>query len=113
MNYREFYGTGENFYVFLNSTSKGSNAMYLPGIVWVDQEVILINPRFIGTYKGSAVLELTNTMLPIRTIPEPRDVMDWKLDDNDYDKIVGREFNFNDGCGDGKHLLRSYRYRKT
>lgn len=107
--YREFYGEGRTFYVFLNSAIKGSSAFYMTGNVWVDQEVILIRPRYVGKYKDSHVLELTNVFLPIKSVPEIRDKLDYKIGDDDFGRMVCNPFLHLGSCGDDKHLLKSYR----
>jgi hypothetical protein len=103
------FGDGKTFYVFLNTTVKGTSAFFMPGNVWVDQEVILFKPKYVGTYKEEAVLELTNPLLPIRAVPEVRDKLDWKLSDDDYGKLSQGAYSNLDSCGANKHLLRTYR----
>lgn len=40
--------------------------MLIEGISWVDQEVVLYNPVYTGTYKGMPVIEVGNPFIPIR-----------------------------------------------
>ena len=75
----------------------------------MDQEVVILDPVYVGIYKGHAVLELTNPLIPIRTVPEVRDKFDYKFTDLDYEKIVGEPFKHVDACEGQKHLLRTYR----
>ena len=68
---REIVGpTPETFYVFFSSGDLGRHAFFISGIVWADQEVILYNPRFVGTYKELPVIEMSDPFIPMRTAVE-------------------------------------------
>jgi hypothetical protein len=60
-------------------------------------------------YKGHSVLELTNPLIPIRTVREVRDKFDYKFSQEDYDKIICEQFEHVAACDGQKHLLRTYR----
>lgn len=59
--------------MFLNNAIDGANAMRMGQIVWIDQEVVLLNPKLVGEWRSSLVVELTEFLVPIRTVPEIRD----------------------------------------
>lgn len=66
--FSELFTHGKCFLVFLDDADKGSEAMFMPRITWIDQEVILVQPKFFGTFRGNVVLQLTNPFVPIRSI---------------------------------------------
>lgn len=70
-HYREIVGRDPStFYIFLSSGEVGRHAFFLNGIVWRDQEIIIYNPRYIGTYKDMPVIETSDPFIPMRTAVE-------------------------------------------
>jgi hypothetical protein len=83
----------------------------MTGIVWAHQEVILVRANYVGEYKGAAVLELSNVLLPIRTIPEVRESTEEFVSflDTDCNAIVENKFIVEYCASENRDFLKTFR----
>lgn len=55
-----------SFYIFLQTGHAGRSAMFLEGITWVHQEVILFQPVITGYYNELPVIKINDPFIPVR-----------------------------------------------